>query len=70
MPREILYIKQLLDTKKAFRDWTMRRCLEIRAKSEDINTINVCNLLLNYIYDLNWKENQSENNKFRAKGAF
>jgi hypothetical protein len=62
--------KHDLEQNKSFRDSEMRRLLLLRSQSEDFNTINVCNLILSYIYDLNWSNISSQNNKFRAKGAF
>ena len=46
--------KNDLDTNKSFRDAEMRRLTALRRQAEDQNTINACNLILTYIYDLNW----------------
>lgn len=46
--------KHDLDTNKAFRDAEMRRIIALRRETKDQNTINACNLILSYIYDLNW----------------
>lgn len=52
-----------LEQNKTFRDAEMHRLNDLRRKSEDFNTINACNLILTYIYDLNWKAIISQNKK-------
>lgn len=52
-----------LEQNKAFRDSEMRRLTALRSGSNDFNTINACNLILTYIYDLNWKAISSQNKK-------
>ena len=52
-----------LEQNKAFRDSEMRRLIALRSGSNDFNTINACNLILTYIYDLNWKAISSQNKK-------
>ena len=56
-----------LESNKAFRDSEMHRLIQLRASAcEDINLQNMCNLILTYIYDLNWQAISSENRKMRA----
>lgn len=55
--------KHGLDTNKTFRDSEMRRIIALRKEVKDTNTINMCNLILTYIYDLNWRGIVSQNQK-------
>lgn len=64
------YVGYLLRTNKGFREWTMAKCLQVRAKSENQKEIYFCNTILNYIYDLNWQDISRENKKYAEKGAF
>lgn len=59
----LLKYKNDLESDKSFRDSEMQRLLVLRRKSENFNTISVCNLVLNYIYDLNFKAIFNKNNK-------
>lgn len=59
----LLKYKNDLESDKSFRDSEMQRLLVLRRKSENFNTISVCNLILNYIYDLNFKAVFNQNNK-------
>lgn len=61
-----IYLENLdyqLKANKGFRDWALKRLLLVRSKSKNQNEINICNLLLNYIYDLNFKDIIAENSK-------
>lgn len=60
---DLLKYKDDLESDKSFRDSEMQRLLVLRRKSENFNTISVCNLILNYIYDLNFKAVFNQNNK-------
>ena len=57
------YVSYLLRTNKGFRDWTMAKCLQVRAKSKNQKEIYFCNTILNYIYDLNWGSIRAEKQK-------
>lgn len=59
----LLKYKNDLESDKSFRDSEMQRLLVLRRESENFNTISVCNLVLNYIYDLNFKSVFNQNNK-------
>lgn len=59
----LLKYKNDLESDKSFRDSEMQRLLVLRRESENFNTISVCNLILNYIYDLNFKSVFNQNNK-------
>lgn len=52
-----------LENNKAFRDSEMRRLILLRKQHQDNNTQSACNLILSYIYDLNFKAVFNQNNK-------
>ena len=58
-----IQLKIKLDENKGFRDWALKRLLIVRSQSQDFNTVSICNLLLNYIYDLNFNEIMEQNKK-------
>lgn len=60
---DLLKYKDDLENNKAFRDSEMRRLILLRKASQDNNTYNACNLILNYIYDLNYRAVFNQNNK-------
>lgn len=56
--------KEELEKNKPFRDSERARLIQLRAKAHnDVNTQNVCNLVLTYIYDLDFKAVFNKNNK-------
>jgi hypothetical protein len=59
-----------LDTNKSFRDAEMHRLSALRRQAEDQNTINACNLILSYIYDLNWSMIRQANQEQTQKTLF
>ena len=65
-----IQLKIKLDENKGFRDWALKRLLIVRSQSQDFNTVSICNLLLNYIYDLNFKEIMEQNKKNNKMGGF
>lgn len=57
------YIGYLLKTNKSFRDWTRNRCQQIRATSHSQKEIYVCNKIIKYINDLDFRDIMSQNKK-------
>lgn len=54
--------KNALDNNKAFRDSELKRLSALRREYPfDFNTQNMCNLIINYIYDLNWNAIKQQN---------
>lgn len=62
--------KTALEKNAEFRENEMKRLTQLRGQSNDFNTISVCNLILNYIYELKWSEIARENTKKGAKYGF
>lgn len=55
--------KYALEQNKSFRDSEMHRLIRLRANAfDDDNLQNMCNLILTYIYDLNFNEVFNKNN--------
>ena len=55
---------------KPFREQVMRRCILARSKSKDILEINIYNTILNYIYDLDYRDAKVEKHeKDKNKGG-
>lgn len=56
--------KARLDSDKLFRDSERGRLILLRNKSHNNKTLqDLCNLVLTYIYDLDWKAVFNQNNK-------
>ena len=63
------HAKYQLTISKGFRDWTLKRCVNIRARSKDTQEINICNLIIQYIQGLNWRDITAQNKKRYEKGV-
>ena len=45
---------------KAYRDSILHRCLTIKKTSRNFNEINLCNIIINIIYEINFREISKE----------
>ena len=53
-----------LEVDKGFRDAELKRLCDIRRENPyDNNTQNACNLIISYIYDLNWANIRQSNQR-------
>ena len=57
------WLSYQLKTNKRFRLWTRNKCQQIRAISKNNREICFCNIIIKYIYGLDWQDIQAEKQK-------